>query len=793
MSDMLSHIPANALKPHYTGARVTRKEDARLMTGTSRYLDDIDLPGMYEIAFVRSQRSSARIRAIHLDEAKAAPGVKRILTASECPCYFGSEEDVANGVEQPALAREVVRYVGEPIVAIIAESRYAAEDAAERVIIDYEPLQPVLAMRESLLDQPRRVHEKTTNRMFHSEYETAGFEEAFQTAPYHLVEVFQTHRQTGVPLETRGLAAALDPGSGRLTLYATHQSPHGFRSDMAVALGIEENELRVIVPEVGGAFGIKAHAYPEYLVVAYTALTYKLPVKWISDRTECLLTDVHARDDIHEVEVAFAEDGRILALRDHLRADAGAYSAFPFCGAIGETVLAARVLTGPYTIPHLATTIDCTYSNKTPLGAYRGVWGPIASFVQEGIIDRVARARNLDPAEVRRVNLISDEHFPYTNAAGQVYDRGSYRASLEKALEMLDYENLRAQQRELRAQGKYIGIGISAFVEPTAMAQSEAGSVPYESATLRIEPNGSVTAAFGLGPSGQGHETTMAQLIADELGVDFKDIVVLHGDTDSAPFGGGTGGSRSGPIGGGAALKAGRAMREKLQTLASHLLEAAKDDIQLEGGKAFVAGVPSRNYSIRELAQVAYTDVGRLPEDFPVGLEVIARYQPKRSVTFSNGTHIAVVEVDIETGIVKVLDYVVVNDCGRLINPLIVEGQIQGGVAQGLGSAYLEELRYDDQGQVTTTTLADYLLPVSTEVPRMRIAHIETLSSGEGGIKGMGEGSLIASPAAFANAVSDALEPFGFVVSSLPVTPDQILAAIDHAMDATGLSSRQGE
>ncbi len=784
MSDALHHLQKNALKPKYTGARVTRKEDARLLTGASRYLDDIEIPGMYEIAFVRSQRSAARICAIHLDAAQATPGVKRILTAKECPCFFGSAEDVANGVEQPALARDVVRYVGEPIVAIIAETRYAAEDAVERVQIDYEPLQPVLAMRESLLDQPRRVHEKTPNRMFHSEYQTSGFEDAFQAAPHHLVEVFQTHRQTGVPLETRGLAATIDPGSGRLTIYATHQSPHGLRGDMAVALGIEENELRVIVPEVGGAFGIKAHAYPEYLVVAYAALKYKLPVKWISDRTECLLTDVHARDDIHEVEVAFEGNGRILAIRDHLRADAGAYSAFPFCGAIGETVLASRVLTGPYTIPHLATTIDCTYSNKTPLGAYRGVWGPIASFVQEGIVDRVARALHLDPVEVRRVNMIPDELFPYTNAAGQAYDRGSYRASLEKALEMLNYDELRAQQKTLRDHGKYIGIGISAFVEPTAMAQSEAGSVPYESATIRIEPNGSVTAAFGLGPSGQGHETTMAQLIADELGVDLKDIVVLHGDTDSAPFGGGTGGSRSGPIGGGAALKAGRAMKEKLQTLASHLLEAAKEDVQLEDGKAFVAGVPTRNFSIRELAQVAYTDVLRLPEDFPVGLEVVARYQPKRPVTFSNGTHIAVVEVDAQTGMIEVLDYVVVNDCGRLINPLIVEGQIQGGVAQGLGSAYLEELRYDDQGQVTTTTLADYLLPVATEVPRMRIAHLETPSSGEGGFKGMGEGSLIASPAAFANAVSDALEPFAFMVSALPVTPDQILAAIDRSRDS---------
>ncbi|MHB1955055.1 MAG: xanthine dehydrogenase family protein molybdopterin-binding subunit, partial [Sulfobacillus sp.] len=490
--------------------------------------------------------------------------------------------------------------------------------------------------------------------------------------------------------------------------------------------------------------------------------------------TESLLTDVHARDDIHEVQVAFDDDGRIIAIKDHLMADGGAYPAYPFSGAVGETSLASRVLPGPYQIPYIETEIHCTYSNKTPLGAYRGVWGPIASFVQEGIVDRVARALGRDPAEVRRINMIRPDQFPFRNAAGMVYDPGSYGESMEEALGLIGYDTFRTRQTELRKEGIYRGIGISVFVEPTAMASSEAGSVGYESVFIRVEPTGKVTAAFGLGPTGQGHETTMAQLIADQVGVNVDDVVILHGDTDSAPFGGGTGGSRSGPIGGGAALVAGREMRQRLVKLAAHLLEAAEEDIELGNGQAWVAGVPDRAMTIQQLAEIAYTHVKRIPAGMPIGLELVARYQPERSVSFSNGTHVAEVDVDIRTGMVQVLNYVVVNDCGRLINPLIVEGQIYGGVAQGIGSAFLESLRYDEDGQLTTTSLMDYLLPEATDVPRMTTKHLVTPSAGEGGIKGMGEGSLIGAPAALVNAVSDALEPFGVMVNRLPVTPEDI-------------------
>jgi carbon-monoxide dehydrogenase large subunit len=760
------------LKPQFTGGRITRLEDARLLSGRARYLDDIDMPGMLEVAFVRSNRAAAKIVSIDTSQAQRLPGVKAVLTSEDCSIVLYNP---AFKLGQPVLAKDEVRYVGEPVVAIIADNRYIAEDAAELVKIEYEPLTPVLTIRQAMDESTRSVHSGLPNVFFHKAYSTPDFEEAFKSAPYHLKETFITNRQTGIPMEPRGLAATMDPSSERLTVYGSHQNPHGLREGLARLLQLPLNKIRVIIPEVGGAFGIKAAMYPEYVVVAHAAMKLGKPVKWISDRTESLLSDVHARDDIHEVEVAFAEDGRIIALRDHLMADTGAYPAIPLSGAIGETVLASKVLTGPYKIPHLATVIDCTYSNKTPLGAYRGVWGPIASFIQEGVVDRVARFLGKDPADIRRINMLQQSDFPYKNAARMVYDLGSYGESMEAALKLINYENFRRQQEEARAQGRYIGVGISVFVEPSAMAQSEAGSVGYEAATIRVEPNGTVTASLGLGPSGQGHETTMAQLIADQLGVDINDVVVLYGDTDSAPYGGGTGGSRSGTIGGGAAIRAGRTMREKLVKIAAHLLEASEEDIELAEGKAYVAGVPSRAYTVKELAQIAYTDIKRLPPGVEPGLEVVTRYQPLLPVSFSNGTHIAVVEVDIKTGFIKVLDYAVANDCGNLINPLIVEGQIHGGVAQGIGSALLEVLKYDEDGQLTTTTLMDYLLPAMTEVPRMKIEHIQTPSSSEGGFKGMGEGSLIASPAAIVNAVSDALAPFGVQVNEMPVTPEKVI------------------
>ncbi|MFB5189711.1 xanthine dehydrogenase family protein molybdopterin-binding subunit [Alicyclobacillus fastidiosus] len=759
-------------KPRFTGARVTRMEDDRLLKGQGRYLDDITVPGMLEIAFVRSNRSAAKLVEVDVEAARNLPGVIAVLTAEDCPYVLHDEK---YQVDQSVLAKDEVRFVGEPIVAIVAENRYIAEDATELVRVQYDALPPVLTAKDALGDT-RRVHSQRPNVFEHWEQVTDGFEDAFNAAPHRAQATFVTHRQTGVPMETRGCAAMVDPASGRLTVYVSHQSVHQFRTDLIKVMNLDEHQVRVVVPEVGGAFGIKAMFYTEYIVVTHAAKTLGRPVKWIGDRTESLLADCHARDNIHEVEVAFDDDGVICAVRDNVIGDTGAYPILGFPGAVGEAGWATGHLTGPYKIPHVSITVDCVFSNKTPVGAYRGVGGPVGAQVQEGYIDLVARKLGKDPIEVRRVNLIQKDQFPFVSATGNTYDPGSYAESMEEALRLIGYDTFRDEQVEARKQGRYLGIGVCVFVEPSAGVSSEAGSIPYEAVTLRLEPSGKITASTGLGPSGQGHETTLAQLIADELSVDVGDIVVLHGDTDSAPFGGGTGGSRSATIGGGAALKAAREMRGKLAKIAAHLLEASEEDIEFQDGQAHVAGVPSRGHSIAQLARIAYTDVSKLPDDMQPGLEVVSRYRPPMSVTYSNGTHAVKVEVDVQTGLVKILDYVAVNDCGVLINPMIVEGQIHGGVAQGIGSTFLEELRYDDAGQLTTTSLAEYLLPAMTDVPRMRIEHLVTPSGNDGGFKGMGEGSLIAGPPSLCSAVSNALEPFGVFVTEIPILPQHIIA-----------------
>lgn len=771
-----------ASAPHFVGARIPRTEDSRLLRGEAQYLDDIQIPNLLEMAFVRSPYAAARILSVDSSAAWNIPGVRAVFTFADMP--FVLPQNGPSPIDQPVLARERVRHAGEAVVAVVAESRYIAEDACEAVHVAYTPEEPVLDMQAAQKDRPRRVHDAAPNVFYHQEYETEGFQAAFDTAPHRLTMTFQTTRQTACSLETRGIIAAADPFSGRMTVYCGTQSPHRLRGDLAEMLQMEEHLLRVIVPEVGGAFGMKAATYPEYLAVVQAARLLRQPVKWTADRVESFLSDVHARDDIHDLEVAFDQRGQIIAVKDHLMADGGAYASYPFSGAIGETSLAAKVITGPYDIAHLSTVIDCTYSNKVPLGAYRGVWGPVASFVQEGMVDRIAQFLHLDAAEVRRTNLVQPNQLPYRNAAGMLYDSGSFTESFEHALAQLDYTRWRATQEQARRVGKYLGIGLSNFVEPTAMASSEAGSIGYESCSVRVEPSGTVTAWLGLGPSGQGHETTMAQVLADQLGVDLEHIVVLHGDTDAAPLGGGTGGSRSGPLGGGAAMQAGRKMRERLDVYAAHMLEAAVEDIAWEHGRAHVRGVYARHVSLRDIARIAYNDVRQIPSGLPIGLEVTERYQPPRPVSFSNGTHAAVVEVNPSTGQVTVLDYVVVNDCGTLINPLIVEGQIHGGVAQGVGAALLESLVYDDSGQLLTTTLMDYLLPSAPLVPRMRIEHLVTPSDGALGVKGMGEGSLIASPAAIAGAVNDALSPWGVSFERLPIAPRDIVTSLGRSSAA---------
>ncbi len=768
----------NPLRPRFVGARVSRVEDPRLLRGQGQYVADVNVPGMLSVAFVRSPHAAARIAKIDTRVAAGMPGVVAVWTAMDARLQIVHQDQ---DLTQTVLASGQVRFVGEPVVAVIAQDAYLAEDAADAVEIEYDAQEPVLDARGSQHDEPRQVHAGRSNVVFTRTTTTDGFQEAFSSAPRHVSLTFTTKRQAATPIEPRAVAALPDPFGERLTVYVTHQSPHEVRRQLAQILGWPEQRVHVVVPEVGGGFGIKAMFYPEYAVVAEAARRLGRPVKWVSDRREAFLSDAHARDAAHVVEVAFTDAGRILAVQDHIYGDTGAWPLWNFPGAVGEATWAADMLPGPYQIPHVSIEITVVFSNKAPLGPYRGVGGPIGAQVQEGIIEGVARALGRDPVEIRRVNLIEDDQFPYRSATGQLYDQGSYGASMDAALRLINLEKFRDDQRRLRREGRYLGLGLCVFVEPSAFAESEAGSVPYESVELRMDTSGTVTATCGLGPTGQGHETTLAQIIAGQLGIRVQDVTVLHGDTDNAPVGGGTGGSRSGTIGGGAALSASARLKDKIVTLAAHMLEASRDDIVLADGRAEVTGVPGHGVPIADIARRAYLEVGALPEGVEPGLEVLVRYKPPMAATYSNGTHAAVVEVDVQSGLIQVLDYVAVNDCGVVINPTIVEGQIQGGVAQGIGSALLEELHYDEAGQLTTTSLMDYLLPTFVDVPPMRVEHMETPSLSLGGFKGMGEGSLIASPPAVANAITDALAPFGVLVTDIPVSPDQVLRWVTEA------------
>ncbi len=768
----------NPLRPRFVGARVSRVEDPRLLRGQGQYVADVNVPGMLSVAFVRSPHAAARIAKIDTRVAAGMPGVVAVWTAMDARLQIVHQDQ---DLTQTVLASGQVRFVGEPVVAVIAQDAYLAEDAADAVEIEYDAQEPVLDARGSQHDEPRQVHAGRSNVVFTRTTTTDGFQEAFSSAPRHVSLTFTTKRQAATPIEPRAVAALPDPFGERLTVYVTHQSPHEVRRQLAQILGWPEQRVHVVVPEVGGGFGIKAMFYPEYAVVAEAARRLGRPVKWVSDRREAFLSDAHARDAAHVVEVAFTDAGRILAVQDHIYGDTGAWPLWNFPGAVGEATWAADMLPGPYQIPHVSIEITVVFSNKAPLGPYRGVGGPIGAQVQEGIIEGVARALGRDPVEIRRVNLIEDDQFPYRSATGQLYDQGSYGASMDAALRLINLEKFRDDQRRLRREGRYLGLGLCVFVEPSAFAESEAGSVPYESVELRMDTSGTVTATCGLGPTGQGHETTLAQIIAGQLGIRVQDVTVLHGDTDNAPVGGATGGSRSGTIGGGAALSASARLKDKIVTLAAHMLEASRDDIVLADGRAEVTGVPGHGVPIADIARRAYLEVGALPEGVEPGLEVLVRYKPPMAATYSNGTHAAVVEVDVQSGLIQVLDYVAVNDCGVVINPTIVEGQIQGGVAQGIGSALLEELHYDEAGQLSTTSLMDYLLPAFVDVPPMRVEHMETPSLSLGGFKGMGEGSLIASPPAVANAITDALAPFGVLVTDIPVSPDQVLRWVTEA------------
>jgi len=764
----------------FVGQKVLRREDPRLLTGHGTYVDDVVVPGMLHGAFVRSDLARARIVGLDVEAARALDGVRAVLTGADLNPGLGSLQPTMFQADPPpspcaplrALADGDVRFVGDPVVLVVAESRYVAEDACELVEIEYEPLEAIVDP-EAAQEATELVHPELGSNigMRVPTPPDPELDAAFAGAARVVRERLVQHRHTNVPMETRGVVASYRPSSGELDVWLSTQNPHEARQVCARLTGVPEHLVRVRAADVGGGFGMKYFVQRDELTVVAAARRLGCAIKWIEDRRENLIASMHARADVATVEVALDAEGHFLAARmDHLE-DCGAY---PVGGNGGVGPFAAMLFPGPYRLPRMGFTSTSVWTNTCGRGAYRGPW-MFESVAREEMVDLVARAIGMDPLELRRRNVVRADELPFTTAMGMELDHVTPAETLEQAVEILGYEAFRDEQRRaFEHEGRLLGVGIGLYVEPTSMSS---GPIGVETATVRVQPSGTVTVMLGTGSHGQGVETTMAQVVAEHLGVELDDVVVVQGDTASAPFGAGTGGSRTAVVAGGAARAASLDVREKAVLIAAHLLEAAPEDVELEDGRAYVRGTPSRGVGLADVARLAYNDPGALPAGVAPGLEATVSYQAP-PITWSNACHACTVEVDAQTGIVTVARYVVSEDCGVMINPMIVEGQIAGGVVQGIGGVLYEHVVYDEAGTPLTTTFLDYLVPTASEVPTIEYGHIETRSSTPGGHKGMGEGGAIGSPPAVFNAVADALALRGVKVTEQPLTPSRILEAL---------------
>jgi carbon-monoxide dehydrogenase large subunit len=753
------------------GARVPRIEDPKLLRGEACFVDDLQLPGMLHAAFVRSPYAHAQIDRIDLVAARSAVGVVDAFALADAwpeppqiP-VLPVVESLKPCLQHP-LARDRVRYVGEPVAVIIAVDRAHAEDAAELVEVDYEPLQPLADTTSAMANGAALLHDGAPGniaaRWAHTTGDVAG---AFASAAHVVRERFRMQRYTGVPLETRGIIATTEPVSEELTIWISGQWPHTQRALTAALLGLDERHVRVVQPEVGGGFGVKVDIYPEDLVIPMAAIRLKRPIKWIEDRREHLLSIVHAREMEFELELALRDDGTILGLRGQIISDQGGY--LRTLGTINAS-LAVTGLPGPYMVPNYSAEVVCVLTNKSPCSPYRGAGGPEATYARERILDVAAHELGIDPAELRLRNLVPPEAMPYDTRlvsleAHHVYDSGDFPACLRQALDKVDYAGFRKAQAEARDQGRLSGIGICAYIQI-------AGVGPYESAEVRVDGAGRVTVVSGAAPQGQGTGTALAQVVADQLDVTIDQVNVVFADTGRIPFGVGTYASRNAVMAGSATLLAARAVRKKAIDLAAHLFEASPHDVEWIDGSAQLVGVPGKSFTLAALAKAAAPG-GSRPDGMEPGLEA-RHYFEQSTVPFAFGVHIAEADVEPETGAVAVARYVVVNDCGELINPMIVEGQIVGGIAQGLGGALLEELVYDKEGQMLAASLLDYQLPTSLDLPNVEISHMVSPSPVNPlGVKGVGEGGAIAAHAAVANAVADAIAHTGARVRETPLRP----------------------
>jgi carbon-monoxide dehydrogenase large subunit len=760
------------------GARIERREDVPLLTGQGSYTDDLKLLGTLHAAVLRSPHAHARIRSIHVARARESSGVAAVFTHAD---LGASGKEIPLLQPNPALvprtqrllAKGVVRYVGEPVAFVVAEDRYMAEDALELIDVDYEPL-PVVSDTEAALKNGAPLVYPDIAHNLASSF-TLGFGDiatVFERADIVLRQRFKTHRGGGQSMECRAVLAEYDRRGLRATIWSATQAPHLVARLASQMLELEEWQVRVIAPhDVGGGFGPKAIFYPEEGLVPFAARALGRPVKWTEDRREHFLATNQERDQYHEAEMALTRDGIVLGFRDTVIFDTGAYVPW----GIIEPWITATTIPGPYKLSAFQVSMQVIYTHKVPVSPVRGAGRPQAVFAMERMMDLAARELGLDPAEIRQQNFILPEEMPYAmglvyrDGAPVTYDSGDYPRCLRKAQELAGYEAFRRQQARACKEGRYLGIGIGVYVEGTGLG-------PYEGAIVQIEPSGKVLVTTGATPQGQGHVTTMAQIAAQELAINIEDITVITGDTGAIPFGIGTFASRIAVNAGNSIAMAAREVREKALAMAANLLEANKDDLEFSGGSVFVRGAPTRSVT---LGTLAITAAGArpgyaLPPGVQPGLQATHYFSPSQAA-YASGAHVVTVEVDVQTGDVKILDYAVAHDCGRVINPLIVDGQVQGGIAHGIGNCFYEELIYDEDGQLLTASFMDYLLPTAAEVPTAKIAHVEVVCPlNPLGVKGAGEGGTIPSAAAFASAVEDALEPFNVTVTEVPLSPEKL-------------------
>ncbi len=776
------------------GERVRRKETERFVSGTGRYVDDLLPAGTLHVSFVRSSCAHARIKSIDVESSRAMPGVRAVYTGKDIaqhvkPLRVGGSS-VLRPVKLYPLAVDKVRYFGEPLAVVVADNRYLAEDAVDAVSVDYEPLPAVVDPEAAMEVGAALVHEEAgSNIVYKYHFATDGIDKVFQDADIVIKEKIRSHRITACPIETRAYLASFNKEEDSLTMWSATANPHSLRGRIADILSFPEGKIRVIAPDVGGSFGVKIQTYQEELLLPYLSRELGRPIKWCETRVEHLRNGRHGRDQIHYIEMALKRDGTMLGIKDKIIADMGSTY------TVDHSIQAAALyMTGVYQIQNYEVNALGIATNKTTHGSLRGIGKADASYILERLVDIAARELKIDPIDIRMKNFIPAEAFPYRNVTGALYDSGQYHLAMKRTAEMANYDQLRKEQLELRKQGIYRGIGVAFVMEPTSSSRIHATG-GYASCRLRIDPSGAATVFSSMGEQGQGHETTLAQIVASQTGIPFDKITVIHGDTLPTPYGFGTGSSRSSVVLMPSAWVAGKLMRDKILGIAARQLKVVPENLQIGDGKVFAKENPDQSIAVMEIIRTAYGAIHLLPENMEPGLEVTGYfinpnidYAPDdkgRMNTFSSYPYaavIALVDVDVETGMIKIVKYFTVHDCGNMINPQIVDTQQQGSIMQGIGAALYEELRYDEDGQLLTSTFMDYRLPSAEEVPELHLEHIITPNPFTPlGAKGAGETGMLGPPPALCSAVEDALSPFGVKVRETPLTPDRILYLIEKA------------